>query len=62
MHADDSIDPYIIKYDKTSKELEIESLARRNRKITVDENFKIINTDPINDPVKNNLNKWMPLL
>lgn len=62
MHADDSIDPYIIKYDKTSKELEIESLARRNRKITVDENFKIINADPINDPVKNNLNKWMPLL
>ncbi len=55
-------DPYIIKYDKTAKNIEIESLERKGRKITLDENFNIIEPEPVNDPLIEDIDQWQPLL
>lgn len=51
-------DPYIVKYDRDTHEVEIESIARRGRKITLDEDMNVVDAEPINDPIKNDLERW----
>lgn len=53
-----SIEPYVIKYDRDTHEVEVESIARRGRKITLDEDMNVVDAEPINDPIKNDLEKW----
>jgi len=62
MRSKESPDPYIIKYDKDKKEIKIEQIARKARSITLDDKFRIISADPIDDPIINNLEQWKPLL
>lgn len=53
-----SIEPYVIKYDRDTHEVEVESIARRGRKITLDEDMNVVDAEPINDPIKNDLERW----
>lgn len=53
-----SIEPYIIKYDRDTHEVEVESIARRGRKITLDEDMNVVDAEPINDPIKTDLERW----
>lgn len=62
MRSKKSLDPYIIKYDKDKKEIEIEQVARKARKITLDDKFRIISADSMDDPIVNNLEQYKPLL
>lgn len=51
-------DPYFIKYDRDTHEVEVESIARRGRKITLDEDMNVVDAEPINDPILKDLDKW----
>ena len=62
MLAPKSLDPYIIKYDKDKKEIEIAQVGRKARKITLDDKFKVIGADSIDNPIGSNIEQWEPLL
>lgn len=52
MHPKDSADPYIIRYDRDSKKIEVEQIARKPRKIYLNKNGRVVGAEPINNPVK----------
>ncbi len=62
MRAPKSLDPYIIKYDRDKKEIEIAQVGRKARKITLDDKFRVINADSIDNPIASNIEQWEPLL
>ena len=62
MSAPKTLDPYMIRYDRDTKEIEIVQKARKSRRITLDSRFRVIGTDPINDPITKNFEQWKILL
>lgn len=60
MYPDTPIDaePYVIKYDRATQQVEVETIARKGRKITLDEDMNVVDAEPINDPILNNMDKW----
>lgn len=55
-------EPYIIKYNADKDTLNIESIARRGRYITLDENYNIVDEDKIDDDISENYEKYEPIL
>lgn len=62
MGPGESINPYTIRYDKDKKEVKIEQIARKPRNIILDDKFRIVSADSVDDPILSNLEQWNPLL
>ena len=59
-----AIDPYIITYDKKTKEIEVESKIRKSRELAFDENMNFLEKDSEKqpDPIGEDKKLWIPLL